>query len=38
LQDVDSQKTLTAIRKAADRYQIPAELTGIGPEDLRFLG
>ena len=33
-----SQMTLTAIRKAADRYQIPAELTGIGPEDLRFLG
>jgi hypothetical protein len=33
-----SEKTLTAIRKAADRYQIPAELTGIGPADLRFLG
>ena len=33
-----SKKTLTAIRKAADRYQIPGELTGLGPEDRRFLG
>jgi hypothetical protein len=33
-----SKKTLTAIRKAADHYQIPAELTGIGPGDLRYLG